>query len=71
MADIHGYNFPEGLFYHPDHTWVRQDSDGSVTIGMTDFYVQNAGDTTYIDLPDEDDEIEQGDTAGKIQSSKW
>lgn len=71
MSDIHGYNFPEGLLFHPDHTWVREEDDGSLTIGMTDFYVQNAGDTTFLDLPEEDDDIDQGETAGKIQSSKW
>ncbi|MBN1297863.1 glycine cleavage system protein H [bacterium] len=71
MRQINGYLFPEGLYFHTDHTWVREEPDGSLTIGMTDFYVQNAGDTTYIDLPEEDDEIVQGETAGKIQSSKW
>ena len=69
--EIKGYNMPDDLYYHKDHTWVRLEDDGTVTVGMTDFYIRLAGDTTYADLPEEDDEIEQGETAGKIQSSKW
>jgi len=70
MSNIQGYKMPLELYYHPEHTWVREDGD-TLIIGMTELYLQNAGDTTYIDLPEEDDEVEQGETAGKIQSSKW
>lgn len=71
MAIIEGYNLPEELYYHSDHAWVKLEDDGTVKIGMNDFYQQTAGDTTYIDLPFEGDEVEQGETCGKIQSAKW
>ncbi len=71
MREIKGYTMPEGLYYHRDHTWVRVNDDGTMTVGMTEFYGNMAGDTTYIDMPEEGDEVEQGETAGKIQSSKW
>lgn len=66
-----GYHFPDGLHYHKDHSWVRIESNGTATIGMTEFYSKMAGDTTYADLPDSGDEIEQNQTMGKLQSSKW
>ncbi len=69
--EIKGYNMPEDLYYHEDDAWVRLESDGTVTIGMDDFYQKQAGDTTYVDLPFEGDTITQGETCGKIQSSKW
>lgn len=69
--EIQGYNIPEDLFYHDENSWVKVESDGSVTIGMDDFYQKQAGDTTYIDLPFEGDSVSQGETCGKIQSSKW
>ncbi len=69
--DIKGFNMPEDLYYHEDDAWVRVESDGTVTIGMDDFYQKQAGDTTYVDLPFEGDTITQGETCGKIQSSKW
>lgn len=62
---------PEDLYYHGDDAWVKVESDGSVTVGMDDFYQKQAGDTTYIDLPFEGDSVSQGETCGKIQSSKW
>jgi len=71
MATIKGYNMPDELYYHKEHTWVRLEDDGNVTVGMTAFYIELAGDTTYADLPEEGDDIEQGETTGKIQSSKW
>jgi glycine cleavage system H protein len=69
--DIKGYNMPEELYYHEEDAWVKVESDGTVTIGMDDFYQKQAGDTTYVDLPFEGDTIAQGETCGKIQSSKW
>jgi glycine cleavage system H protein len=69
--EIQGYTMPEDLHYHDENTWVKVEQDGSVTVGMDDFYQKQAGDTTYIDLPFEGDEVSQGETCGKIQSSKW
>jgi len=69
--EIKGYNMPEDLYYHEEDAWVKLESDGTVTIGMDDFYQKQAGDTTYVDLPFEGDTITQGETCGKIQSSKW
>ena len=71
MAKIEGYDLPDELYYHADHAWVKKESDGNVIVGMNDFYQKSAGDTTYIDLPFEGDEVEQGETCGKIQSAKW
>lgn len=70
MAKIEGYNMPDELYYHKDDTWVKVE-DGNIRIGMTDFYQKLAGDTTYVDLPFEGDEVAQGEICGKIQSAKW
>ena len=70
MAEVLGYDMPDALHYHDDHTWVRVEGD-LVRIGMTTFYTGLAGATTYVDLPFEEDEVEAGETCGKIQSSKW
>jgi glycine cleavage system H protein len=46
--------------------------DGNrVTVGMTDFFQQEAGDIVFVDLPEEEDEVSQGEVCGKIQSRKW
>lgn len=70
MAEILGYEMPDDLYYHNEHTWVRIEGD-KARVGMTTFYTGLAGATTYVDLPFEGDEVEEGETCGKIQSSKW
>jgi glycine cleavage system H protein len=70
MADIKGYNMPDDLYYHQEHSWARVDGS-RVTVGMTDFFQKEAGDIVFVDLPDEDEDVEQGEVCGKIQSRKW
>ncbi len=70
MATIQGYNMPDELYYHADHSWARIDGD-TVMIGMSDFFQKEAGDIVFIDLPEEEDDVEQGEVCGKIQSRKW
>ena len=70
MADIKGYNMPDELYYHKDHSWARVEGM-RVTVGMDDFFQKEAGDIVFVDLPDEEEEVSQGEVCGKIQSRKW
>jgi glycine cleavage system H protein len=38
---------------------------------MNDFFQKEAGDIVFIDLPEEEEEVSQGEVCGKIQSRKW
>ena len=68
---VQDYELPDELHYHKEHTWVRVEDDGRVRVGLNDFAQAAAGDITYVDLPFDGDEVEEGETCGKIQSSKW
>jgi glycine cleavage system H protein len=70
MAEIKGYNMPDELYYHKDHAWARLEGT-RVTVGMNDFFQKESGDIVFVDLPDEEDEVSQGEICGKIQSRKW
>ena len=70
MAEIKGYNMPDDLYYHEEHSWARVDGT-KVTVGMTDFFQKEAGDVVFVDLPEEEDDVTQGEVCGKIQSRKW
>lgn len=70
MAEIKGYNMPDELYYHEEHSWARVEGT-KVTVGMTDMFQKEAGDIVFVDLPEEEDEVSQGETCGKIQSRKW
>ncbi len=71
MAKIKGYDFPDDLYLHEKHGWARVEEGNKVRVGMSDFFQKEAGDVVYVDLPFEGDDVEQGETCGKIQSSKW
>ncbi len=43
---------PAELKYAPTHEWVREESDGSVTVGITDHAQELLGDVVFIDLPE-------------------
>jgi glycine cleavage system H protein len=62
--EIQGYNMPDDLYYHAENSWVKVESDGTIRVGMDDFYQKQAGDTTYVDLPFEGDSVSQGETCG-------
>ena len=70
MSDIKGYNMPDELYYHEEHSWARVDGT-KVTVGMSDFFQKEAGDVVFVDLPEEEDDVSQGEVCGKIQSRKW
>ena len=70
MAEIGGFNIPDELYYHTEHSWVKVE-DGKARVGMNDMFQSNSGDIVYVDLPFEGDTVEAGEVCGKIQSAKW
>ncbi|MDA3870905.1 MAG: glycine cleavage system protein GcvH [Candidatus Marinimicrobia bacterium] len=61
--------FPENLKYSEDHEWVK--IDGNIaTIGITEFAQSELGDVVFIDLPEVDDEINEGEPFGTIEAVK-
>ena len=59
----------EGLFYSESHEWVKVEGNIAV-IGVSDFAQAEMGDITYVDLPDEGDEVEKGEDFGALESVK-
>ena len=62
-------DFPEDLRYTKDHEWARM-AHNIVTIGVTAFAVEQLGDITLVDLPEEGEQVEAGDAFGVIESVK-
>ena len=59
----------EGLLYSESHEWVKVEG-GIAVIGVTDFAQSEMGDITYVDAPEEGDEIEKGEEFGALESVK-
>ncbi len=45
------FTVPEGLFFHPGHTWARVESDGLVALGLDDFADKLVGSLSGARLP--------------------
>lgn len=59
----------EGLYYTNTHEWVKVE-DGFAYIGITDYAQESLGEIVFIELPQEEDTIEEGDELGAIESVK-
>ncbi len=62
-------NFPEDLKYTEDHEWIRVEGD-TATIGITAHAQSELGDIVYVDVEEELDSIESGETFGTIEAVK-
>jgi glycine cleavage system H protein len=45
-------SIPENLRYTKSHEWVHRESDGSITVGITDHAQEMLGDLVFIELPE-------------------
>ena len=61
---------PEELQYASSHEWARLEEDGTVTVGITDHAQDALGDIVYVELPDEEQQVEAGAEAGVVESVK-
>ena len=61
---------PGDLKYTREHEWLRQEEDGSVTIGITDHAQSALGDLVYVELPDVDQDVECGGEMAVVESVK-
>jgi len=68
--EVAGYNFPDDFYYDQNHYWAKVE-DGVVIMGTTDLTQKLAGEITFVDVPEEGDEVTQGKPFGSIESGKW
>ena len=61
---------PGDLLYTTDHEWLRRESDGSVTIGITEHAATALGDLVYVELPEEGQDVEAGGEMAVVESVK-
>ncbi len=59
----------EGLLYSESHEWVKVEGEIAL-IGITDFAQNALGDLSYVDMPEVDDEVSQGEEFGAVESVK-
>ena len=63
-------NVPATLKYADSHEWMRAESDGTVTIGITDHAQAALGDLVYIELPAVGRVLGAGEACAVVESVK-
>ena len=56
------YRLPEGIFFHPGHTWALVQPDGRIRVGIDDFLRRMAGQACEVELPEVGSAIERDES---------
>ena len=63
-------NIPSDLKYTQEHEWIRDNGDGTVTVGITNFAQGELGDIVFVELEPEGFEFEKEDVFGTVEAVK-
>ncbi|MCG7489275.1 glycine cleavage system protein GcvH [Vibrio sp. Of14-4] len=58
------------LKFADSHEWVRDNGDGTATIGISEHAQEMLGDVVFVDLPEIEAEIDAGDSFSLVESVK-
>ncbi len=61
---------PNTLKYTKSHEWVRRESDGTLTVGITDHAQELLGDLVYVELPQQGTKVDAGKECAVVESVK-
>jgi glycine cleavage system H protein len=62
--------FPDDLRYTKEHEWVREESEGRVRIGISDFAQDALGDVVYVDVPEVGTAVTANQAFSEVESTK-
>ncbi len=60
----------EELYYSKEHEWVRVEDNDIAVVGITDYAQSELGDIVMFELPEEDEDVEQGEIMGTVEAVK-
>ncbi len=63
-------DYPQDLRYTKQHEWARDEGDGRIRVGITDYAQDALGDVVYVDIPDVGTEVTAGQPFGEVESTK-
>jgi glycine cleavage system H protein len=61
---------PSELKYTKSHEWLREEDDGTVTVGITDHAQEQLGDLVFVELPEVGSEFIAEDECCVVESVK-
>lgn len=63
-------SIPTELRYAESHEWIKDNGDGTVTIGITDHAQEALGDVVFVELPEVGASLDAGAEFGVVESVK-
>lgn len=63
-------NIPSNLKYLESHEWARVESDGTLTVGISDHAQAALGDLVFVEVPETGKQVKAGDTFAVVESVK-
>ncbi|MBQ4832096.1 glycine cleavage system protein GcvH [Pseudoalteromonas sp. MMG010] len=63
-------NIPSDFKYASSHEWVRNEGDGTFTVGISEHAQELLGDMVFVELPEVGDEVEAGEDCAVAESVK-
>jgi len=63
-------NIPSNLKYLDSHEWARVESDGTVTVGISDHAQGALGDLVFVEVPEVGKALSKGGAAAVVESVK-
>ena len=63
-------NTPSDLKYTKSHEWIRENGDGTVTLGITDHAQELLGDLVFVEVPETGTGVEAGSEIAVVESVK-
>ena len=70
MVKIEGNNFPDDLYFHRDHMWVKVEG-GNARLGYNDWAQSVAGKLVNLSTRKAGRSVKAGKTLGTVESGKW
>jgi glycine cleavage system H protein len=61
---------PKDLRYTESHEWARRETDGAVSVGITDHAQEQLGDIVFIEAPQAGRKVAAGESVGVVESVK-
>jgi glycine cleavage system H protein len=63
-------SIPSDLKYTKSHEWLKQEADGTVTIGISDHAQEALGDIVFLELPEIGRTVKAGEECAVVESVK-
>ena len=64
------YKIEEVIYYTKEHEWAKKLDDGMVAVGIDDFAQAQLHEIVYVELPEMDSDVSQGEAIGAVESVK-